>query len=543
MTQINLINAGLSGTLDLFPFSSLPNLTRLDINRNDIHGSIPQDIEKLYELNVLSLHINNLSGPIPPSVGNLVNLKILSLHNNQLTGSIPDSIGNLKSVINIFLNGNLLSGPIPSSVGKLISVQSLLLDQNLLSGVIPKSVGNLKFITWLSVANNRLSGAIPSEIESLTNLKKLDLSRNRLNMSIPAAIGDLQKLHYLNLSSNELSGNIPNQMGLLIHLSELYIAHNSLSGFIDKVLGEMVDLVKIDISYNMFEGPIPKTAAFRESPLSALQGNEGLCGDKEGLQPCPNQKSNHKMMYLILPILAASSVLVLLLLLLGFFLLLRRTRPCIQQPETRVEEVVNVFSVTTFDGHKLYEEIVDVTRDFDSIYQVGSVFRAELPSGLIVAVKKFYSSSNNPQSFPSEFLNEIKALTEIRHRNIVRLYGFCSHPRHSFLVYEYLDSGSLFSNLRDETTARSLDWTKRVEIIKGVAHALNYMHHECAVPIIHRDISSSNILLDYECTARVSDFGTAKLMNFDTSSWTVVVGTHGYIAPGHYYSKSKCTFC
>ena len=128
-----------------------------------------------------------------------------------------------------------------------------------------------------------------------------------------------------------------------------------------------------------------------------------------------------------------------------------------------------------------------------------------------------------------EFFNEIRALTEIRHQNIVKFHGFCSHAQYSFLIYEYLEKGSLDKILRKDGEAKELDWNKRVNIIKGVALALFYMHHDCSLPIVHRDISSKNILPDSQYEAHVSDFGIAKLLNLDSSSWTSLAGTYGWI--------------
>ncbi|XP_039165337.1 MDIS1-interacting receptor like kinase 2-like [Eucalyptus grandis] len=151
--------------------------------------------------------------------------------------------------------------------------------------------------------------------------------------------------------------------------------------------------------------------------------------------------------------------------------------------------------------------------------------------------------TNSGQTYQKEFLNEIRALTEIRHRNIVKLVGFCSHTQHSFLVYEYFDRGSLSTILSNEKEAKELDWDKRVNIVKGVAHALSYMHHDCIPPIVHRDISSNNILLDSEYEGHVSDFGTAKLLKLDTSNWSVVVGTYGYVAPELAYTMKVTEKC
>ncbi|QCE11681.1 protein brassinosteroid insensitive 1 [Vigna unguiculata] len=141
------------------------------------------------------------------------------------------------------------------------------------------------------------------------------------------------------------------------------------------------------------------------------------------------------------------------------------------------------------------------------------------------------------------FRSEIQALNEIRHRNIVKLYGYCSHSRFSFLVYEFLERGSIDKILKDDEEAIAFNWERRVDAIKGVANALSYMHHDCSPPIVHRDISSKNILLNLEYVAHVSDFGTAKLLNPSSTNWTSFVGTFGYAAPELAYTmeiNEKC---
>mgnify|MGYP004716721667 CR=1 FL=1 len=135
-------------------------------------------------------------------------------------------------------------------------------------------------------------------------------------------------------------------------------------------------------------------------------------------------------------------------------------------------------------------------------------------------------------------------LSKIRHRNIVKLFGFCLHQRCMFLIYEYMDRGSLFCILRDETEAVELDWIKRVNLIKGIASALSYLHHDCDPPIIHRDVSSNNILLNSQLEATLSDFGTARILELDSSNQTVIAGTFGYMAPGRLpcYPRSLSSF-
>jgi serine/threonine protein kinase len=189
------------------------------------------------------------------------------------------------------------------------------------------------------------------------------------------------------------------------------------------------------------------------------------------------------------------------------------------------------------DGELRYEDIIEATEEFNSKYCIGTggygaVYKAVLPSGQVLAVKKFHQTPEVEMSSLKAFRSEIDVLMGIRHRNIVKLYGFCSHAKHSFLVYEFVERGSLRKVLNDEEQAGKMDWDKRINLIKGVATALSYMHHDCSPPIIHRDISSNNVLLDSEYEAHVSDFGTARLLMPDSSNWTSFAGTFGYTAPG-----------
>nr|XP_020170727.1 probable leucine-rich repeat receptor-like protein kinase At1g35710 [Aegilops tauschii subsp. strangulata] len=130
------------------------------------------------------------------------------------------------------------------------------------------------------------------------------------------------------------------------------------------------------------------------------------------------------------------------------------------------------------------------------------------------------------------FHAEIEVLTKIRHRCIVKLYGFCSHSQCKFLVYDLIERGSLSSMLHDQELVKELNWPKRVTVVRDVAQALSYLHHDCDDPIVHRDIKSSNILLDLDFKAYVSDFGMARKLKHGYSSWsTIFAGTCGYIAP------------
>ncbi|XP_020236231.2 probable L-type lectin-domain containing receptor kinase VI.1 [Cajanus cajan] len=158
----------------------------------------------------------------------------------------------------------------------------------------------------------------------------------------------------------------------------------------------------------------------------------------------------------------------------------------------------------------------------------GSVYKGVLPStGSEVAVKKIMRS---PMQGMREFAAEIESLGRLRHKNLVNLQGWCKHKNDLLLVYDYIPNGSLDSLLFNKNFA--LDWDKRFNILKGVAAGLLYLHEEWEKVVIHRDVKSSNILIDGDFNARLGDFGLARLYSHEQVSHTTsVVGTIGYIAP------------
>jgi serine/threonine protein kinase len=220
-----------------------------------------------------------------------------------------------------------------------------------------------------------------------------------------------------------------------------------------------------------------------------------------------------------------------------YFLILYLKIRCISRTKIQRGTSKNgdVFSIWNYDGKIAFEDIIEATEDFHIKYCIGtgaygSVYRAQLPSGKIVALKKLHQMESQNPSFDKSFRNEAKMLTEIRHRNIVKLHGFCFHNRSMFLVYQYMERGSLFCVLSNNEEAKELNWSKRINIIRGIAHALCYMHHDCTPPIVHRDVTSSNVLLNSQFEAFVSDFGTARILDPDSSNQTLPIGTYGYIA-------------
>ncbi|XP_043719674.1 G-type lectin S-receptor-like serine/threonine-protein kinase At4g03230 [Telopea speciosissima] len=182
-----------------------------------------------------------------------------------------------------------------------------------------------------------------------------------------------------------------------------------------------------------------------------------------------------------------------------------------------------------------FEIIVAATNDFSNLNKLGRggfgpVYKGKLMGGQEIAVKRLSRSSGQGLA---EFKNEVLLIAKLQHRNLVRLVGYSVQGDEKILLYEYMPNKSLDSFIFDQSRCSLLNWEKRFNIILGIARGLLYLHQDSRLRIIHRDLKTSNILLDEEMNPKISDFGLARIFGGNQSAENTnrVVGTYGYMSP------------
>ncbi|CAJ1978547.1 unnamed protein product [Sphenostylis stenocarpa] len=537
----------------LYVLQQCKNISTLILTKN-FHGEeIPENLTVSFKsLVVLALGNCGLKGRIPAWLLNCSKLEVLDLSWNHLEGSIPSWIGWMDHLFYLDLSNNSLMGEFPRSLTELKCLISLnyQLSSLFASAAIPLYVKRNKSDNGLQY--NHASSFPPS----------IYLSNNRLNGTILPEIGRLKELHILDLSRNNLTGTIPSSISEMKNLETLDLSNNNLFGTIPSSFNSLTFLSKFSVAYNHLWGTIPSGGQFSSFPNSSFEGNLGLCG--ETYHHCNNEKKANMSSHSggkfgkssVLGITIGLGVGLALLLAV---ILLRMSKRGEDKPvdnfdeelswPNRIPEALVTSKLVFFQNSDCkgltVEDLIKSTNNFSQENIIGCggfglVYKANLPNGTKVAVKKLSGYCGQVER---EFQAEVEALSRAQHKNLVSLKGYCQHVNDRLLIYSYLENGSLDCWLHESEDGNSaLKWNVRLKIAQGAAYGLAYLHNECEPHIVHRDIKSSNILLDDKFEAYLADFGLSRLLQpYDTHVSTDLVGTLGYIPP-EYSQALKATF-
>ncbi|XP_066396167.1 probable LRR receptor-like serine/threonine-protein kinase At1g07650, partial [Miscanthus floridulus] len=573
----------------------LTHLERLVISANEFTGPLPPALSLLTNLNALQIEGSLLEGPIPPSLSKLTNLHDMRISDLRGSGSpFPDlsgmsSLNKLDISFNNFTVGS--SGPNQCLPGSVNLVESYSSDMNSLSSVqsclkrnfpcvasngqyrsslhincgdqeatingvkyeadtTPKGA-SLLYVSpgsnWaFSSTGNFMDDNITDDSYIATSTSKLDMPYSELYTK--ARLSPLSLTYY---GLCMFSGSYT----VKLHFAEIVFTNDSTFCSLGKrrfnvfIQGRMVlEDFDIEQSSSAVGKPVIKTFqtyitnhtleiqlywAGRGTTGIPYRGSYGPLISAISITPNfilepPGTGSSNKI--------SRASIFDALVIGIPIIAILTALVVCIYRIKKRRKSSKNkdLQALDLQTGSFTLRQIKVATRNFDLANKIGeggfgSVYKGLLSDGTVIAVKQLSARSKQGNR---EFVNEIGMISALQHPNLVKLYGCCTERNQLLLVYEYLENNCLARALFVDQYRLRLDWATRHRICLGIAKGLAYLHEESTIRIVHRDIKASNILLDKNLNAKISDFGLAKLNEDDhTHISTKVAGTIGYMAP------------
>lgn len=380
-------------------------------------------------------------------------------------------------------------------------------------------------IVSLKLTGYKLDGFISPALQNLTSLVTLWLDDNHLRGHIPPGLGNLKNLTSLRLSNNVLSGTVPPSLALLPRLKELTLMNNHLrgslpfEGAISRVMDILVDgndaLCSHTGSFNLSTCDVAPPPALAINPTGI--DDAGASG-----------KSKSQIPAIVGGVVGAVALVGITIAFVCFCLMRAKSfssrtsetgssEPSVQVGWTKHDSSVvgGAISLSDVQRARLFvlEELEHATKQFNQNNLIGQggfglVYKGLLLDGTIVAIKRRISSPSQ------DFVNEVQYLSRIRHRHLVSLLGYCQENDQQMLVYDYLPNGSVCNHLYDSdgNSLGKLDFRTRLSIAVGAAKGLQQLH-ALTPPLVHKDFKTSNVLVDEDFVAKVTDFGLSRLLS------------------------------
>uniref|UniRef100_A0A5B7CA14 non-specific serine/threonine protein kinase n=1 Tax=Davidia involucrata TaxID=16924 RepID=A0A5B7CA14_DAVIN len=573
------------------PLSNMESMKKLTLRKCSIYGKIPGYIVRWTKLKVLDLSFNNLTGEIPTSFVQLAKVDFMYLTANQLTGPIPGWILSRNKNVDISYNNFTWesSSPVECTRGSVNLVESYSSSADKLSRVHPclkknfpcsslskqyyslhincggketiindtkyeadlEARGASMFYSgveqkWaFSSTGNFMDNAVDADLYINANTSALsNVSAPTSELYTSARVSPLSLTYY---GLCLMNGNYT----VRLHFAEIvYTNDHSFNSLGKRIFDVYIQgkLVLKDFDIQNEAGgtgkPIIKTffavVTSHTLKIHFYWAGRGTTGIPErgvygplisAISVDPNFKPpvHGKKIHTTVVLEIVAGALFLVLLVLGIL-----WRKGWLGGKISVDRELRGLDLQT--GLFTLRQIKAATKNFDAANKIGeggfgSVYKGLLSDGTLIAVKQLSSKSKQGNR---EFVNEIGMISALQHPNLVKLYGCCVEGNQLLLIYEYMENNCLSRALfgRNGTGKLKLDWPARQKICLGIARGLAYLHEESRLKIVHRDIKTSNVLLDKDLSAKISDFGLAKLNEDDnTHISTRIAGTIGYMAP------------
>ncbi|KAF2305355.1 hypothetical protein GH714_004200 [Hevea brasiliensis] len=519
-------------------------LERIEIQGSGLEGPIPSNISVL--TNLTQIRISDLLGEGSgfPNLTNMINMKYLTLRNCNISGPFPDYIMNIGSLNLIDLSFNRLTGNPPEPKNKELAI---CMANNLLNGSIPEWIIKRPIKSAIDISYNNFSGTPdPSYCQQNLNLFKSTSGGNNSKavecFSNLPCLKDYYSLHIncgggpiaigkFRYEADEGYGEIVIRdnrsfQSLGRRIFDVYIQDERvLPDFeikkevqgVDKELIKQFKAVVKDGTLEIRFRWVGKGTT--TAPQKGIYGPLISAIDVQAdFKPPINRKKFIVAGAIVLP-------LFLIFIIMGILW----WKGCLGGRVLRERDLKGLDLRT---GSFTLRQLRAATNNFDSKQDWRRItpMQGELLDGTIIAVKQLSSKSRQGNR---EFVNEIGMISGLQHPNLVKLYGCCIEGNQLLLVYEYMENNSLaYALFGSETSSVMLDWATRQKICVGIARGLAFLHEESALRIVHRDIKATNVLLDKDLNAKISDFGLAKLCEEEnTHISTRIAGTIGYMAP------------